>query len=126
MNVTAVYRGRVVTEADIAFIQQLKLYYDSAAHTTQFFCMQSPLLGGTDQTNLNQALDLVVAHYAEAGDMTVHLLAVSKVPALGCTGHPNVAQHQALADALQAEIQSVMTFHCLPSHSWNLIMPEPS
>jgi lysophospholipase L1-like esterase len=97
-------------QAYIAFIDQLKRCYDDATHTTQFFCMQSPLLGDTAQSNLNQALDLVIAHYADAGDPTVHLLAVAKVAAAGCSGHPDVSQHQALADTIQAEIQAVMAW----------------
>lgn len=84
----------------VSFIDRLTDYYPGV----QVFLVSSPILGDGWPTSADhfrsdqlQAHDDVVAHYADATDVTVQAITVSKTyPVHGCSGHPNAAEQASM------------------------------
>ena len=90
-------------ESYIAFIETLRGYYGKVP----VFCLQSPMLGNhwpnaedTFRDDLNDSIQLVVEHYADAGDDTVYEVPIDQITGRGCGTHPDADQHEAIADEL--------------------------
>ena len=87
-------------EQFIAFIDRLKGYYPGVS----VFLVSSPILGDgwpraedSFRSDQLQAHDEVVAHYADATDVSVEAIVVAKIyPVHGCSGHPDAAEHASM------------------------------
>ncbi len=97
--------------AYIKFIDKLRGYYPKA----EIFCASSPMLGdrwpsptdtfATDQKN---AITKVVEELNARGDAKVHKVFVPQIVGMGCTTHPSVDQHAAMASLLEGIITSTL------------------
>jgi lysophospholipase L1-like esterase len=95
-------------DAYVAFVSRLRGYYPSA----EIFALTSQLLSDTDPpgaaTALNTALTQAVDQLNTSGDAKVHFFATTRVAGRACSGHPDAAQHQQLADELTQELRGVL------------------
>jgi lysophospholipase L1-like esterase len=92
-------------DAYITFVDTLLEYYPDV----EIFALSSHLLEASRNDKLIEALDLLETSYADQGIDRVHAITdIKKVGAKGCNGHPNVEQHQAMADELEPTIKDVM------------------
>ncbi len=99
----------VYTDAYVAFVTQLRGYYPDA----EIFALSSQLLGDgpgdyTPATDLRAAVGAAVERLAGAGDSRVHAFITTQVSGLGCSFHPDVAQHEMLGRELAAAIRAVI------------------
>ncbi|MFZ6026069.1 MAG: SGNH/GDSL hydrolase family protein [Chloroflexota bacterium] len=97
--------------AYLQFAGKLRRYYP-AAH---IFCVSSPMLGdgwpeAADRfaTRQREAISQVVDDFNRRGDEKVHKFFSTHLSGRGCGTHPDVAQHEFLAEELSAAIASVM------------------
>jgi len=99
------------TAAYIEFVDKL-LGYHPDAHV---FAMTSHMLGDgwpdpsdMSATNLNTAIEMVVAHYEDAGSDQVHELRVRKVTGQGCGTHMTAEQQATLAEEMRPIVEEAM------------------
>ncbi|XXX78158.1 SGNH/GDSL hydrolase family protein [Sorangium sp. So ce134] len=98
-------------DAYIDFVETLRGYYPEA----HIFCVSSPMLGDgwpepTDMsaTDHKASLTRVEEHFAANGDARVHKVFVSKATGKGCGTHPDVAEHEAMAQEIAPAIRSAL------------------
>jgi lysophospholipase L1-like esterase len=95
-------------DAYVAFVTKLRGYYPNA----EIFALTSQLLDDANPpgaaTAASTALTQAVAQLNTAGDAKVHFFMTTRVAGRACSGHPDAAQHQQLADELTAELRRVL------------------
>lgn len=90
-----------------AFVSTIRGKYPDA----WIFCAVGPLLYGTGLTTATTYIQDVVANAQTAGDMKVQYLGFAEENTslgTGCQYHPNVTEHQAMANTLVAALQSTL------------------
>jgi lysophospholipase L1-like esterase len=87
-----------------ALLERVRAAYPDAF----ILCTVGPLLGGADLTTARAAISGGVAAFEAAGGSNVRAweMNVTNGEPPGCDYHPNLATHQAMADALTAELQA--------------------
>lgn len=91
-------------DAYAAFLHTVRNDYPKA----QILCLSSPMGDDRLTAMLKSTLSGIVDEFAKAGDDRIHLFVFSGHYNAGCVSHPNVAQHQQIADELVPEIKSIM------------------
>ena len=94
----------------VRFVTQLRGVYPGAF----IFCAVGPMLGGTSYASAKTAISDVVSTRQAAGDSRLQLVEFptnncgADGSGCGCSGHPNVSQHQAMATILEAAMRSTL------------------
>jgi lysophospholipase L1-like esterase len=92
----------------LQFVTRLRSVYPGAF----LFCAVGPMLGGTRYNSAKTAISNVISARKAAGDARMALV---EFPTLncgqggsqcGCAGHPTVAQHQTMAEILEAAMST--------------------
>jgi lysophospholipase L1-like esterase len=98
------------TNAYVTFVTQLRAVYPSA----HFFLCVGPMLGGTQYTEAQGAIQSVIATRASAGDNALTSVSFptqdckSDGSGCGCDYHPSPATHAAMAQVLEAAMKSAL------------------
>jgi lysophospholipase L1-like esterase len=96
----------------LQFVTRLRSVYPGAF----LFCAVGPMLGGTRYASAKAAITNVISSRKAAGDAR---LALVEFPTLncgqggsqcGCSGHPTVAQHEAMAGILEAAMRTSLAW----------------
>jgi lysophospholipase L1-like esterase len=100
-------------EEYIAFVDRLRGYYPEA----HVFGMSSPMLGDgwpssddTFRTDQRDAIEQVDAHYEDAGFANFHPIWIDKVPGGGCGTHPDVEEHEEMAEIVATAISDALSW----------------
>ena len=92
------------------FVTHLRAVYPSAF----IFCAVGPMLGGAHYTAVKTAITNVIAMRSAAGDARLQLVEFptqdcgSDGSKCGCAGHPNLAEHDAMATILRGAMHSAL------------------
>lgn len=87
----------------VKFIQNLRLHYPHA----DIICLSSPMANDTLTTVLHRYLTGIVSVVNASGDNKVYKYFFSRRYHSGCGGHPDLAEHQLIADELTAYIKKL-------------------
>lgn len=94
----------------LQFVSQLRSAYPGA----MLFCAVGPMLGGTRYASVKTVIGNVIAMRASAGDMRLRLVEFptqncgANGSMCGCAGHPNAAEHAAMATTLEAAMRTAL------------------
>jgi len=101
----------VFAEIYLTFVQKLRQYYPEA----HIFCASSPMLGDGWPTSAyhsasdqKAAITQVVEQLTQAGDMRIHKYFSNPIVGMGCTSHPDVKQHEQMAEQMGRIVGTVM------------------
>lgn len=94
--------GQQVVDAYADFIHSLRERYPHAA----IICMLGDMSITAKDSPWPDYVKTAVKNMRSEGDINIHALII---PYKGTTGHPNIAEQQVLAQALEAKIKSVMS-----------------
>lgn len=98
------------TSAYVAFVTQLRAAYPSA----HLFLCVGPMLGGTQYTEVQGAIQSVITTRASAGDTALTLVSFptqdckSDGSGCGCDYHPSPATHAAMAQVLESAMKTAL------------------
>ena len=93
------------TQDYLQFVRRLRTQYPNA----RICCLTSPLLSGEKADRLKAALTEVVEQMNhEQNDPKVGLFAFTPFGGHGCTGHPDLAEQQKMADELLPHVRQLM------------------
>jgi hypothetical protein len=96
--------------AYLSFVTQLRGAYPGAF----IFCALGPMMSGTNLNSARTAINNVIAMRATAGDANLMLVefqtqnCMADGSGCGCASHPNLAEHQAMATALEGHIHDTL------------------
>ncbi len=90
--------------AYVNFIERLRRYYPKAA----IVCLTSPMANAELSAVLKKYLTGIAGFFRSQGDSRVYSYAFSRSFNNGCGGHPDMAQHQLIANELTAFLKSIM------------------
>ena len=90
--------------AYVAFLQTLRTAYPKS----QIVCLSSPMASASLRTYQEASLGRVVAARKNAGDNKVSSHVFSRSYNGGCGGHPDVAEHQKIAEELSGYLKTTM------------------
>jgi lysophospholipase L1-like esterase len=88
----------------ISFIQQLRGYYPNA----QIILLSSPMADAGLKAFMKKTLTAVMKKVNEEGDKKVTTFFFSKQYNSGCDDHPDLAEHQQIAEKLTAAVKKIM------------------
>jgi hypothetical protein len=88
----------------ISFIQQLRGYYPNA----QIILLSSPMADAGLKTFMKKTLTAVMKKVNREGDKKVTTFFFSKQYNSGCDNHPDLAEHQQIAEELTAAVKKIM------------------
>jgi hypothetical protein len=90
--------------AYVGFIKEVRGYYPDA----YIICLTSPMADVSLTDHLKKCLTGIVSHFNTAGDDKVSSFFFSQSYNSGCGGHPDVAQHQLIADELEPFLRQTL------------------
>ncbi|ASU32586.1 SGNH/GDSL hydrolase family protein [Mucilaginibacter xinganensis] len=90
-------------ETYIKFVKSLRMHYPKA----EIICLTSPMGDSTLTSVLKRYLTGITGYLNANGDKKIHQYFFSKQYHNGCGGHPDLAEHQLIADELTAHIKQV-------------------
>jgi lysophospholipase L1-like esterase len=88
----------------VSFLNVLRTHYPKAS----FICLTSPMADVNLKTFMVQELSQVVKLMNRKGDKKVYMYSFSKQYKNGCDSHPDLAEHELIANELTAYIKKVM------------------
>jgi lysophospholipase L1-like esterase len=88
----------------ISFIQQLRGYYPNA----QIILLSSPMADAELKAFMKKTLNAVMKKVNREGDKKVATFIFSKQYNSGCNDHPDLAEHQQIAEELTAAVKKIM------------------
>ncbi len=97
-------------DAYVSFIKKLRAYFPQA----HIFCVSSPMLGDGwpagyhSLSDQKASITQVVDGFNSADDDRVHKYFMPSLVNMGCASHPDVSQHQQLADVLGPVIAATL------------------
>ena len=86
------------------FIGKLRHIYPDA----HIICLSSPMADANLQAFMKENLALIVAQMNEKGDPKVHRFIFSRQYSKGCDSHPDVAEHQLIAEELMPFLRTTL------------------
>ena len=90
--------------AYIDFIEHLRKVYPRA----EILCLTSPMADDNLSKFMHDNLQTIVQNINQQGDKRVHMFVLTGHHNNGCATHPDIAQHQQIADELASEIKQLM------------------
>ena len=90
--------------AYVKFIEQVRSHYPQA----HIVCLTSPMADPALTAFLKASLTSVVERENQKGDQKVHAFFFSRRYHNGCWDHPNLAEHQLMADELSPYLKSIV------------------
>jgi lysophospholipase L1-like esterase len=90
--------------AYVKFIEDVRSRYPKA----QIVCLNSPMSDDALQRTLKNYITGVVDYAVQQGDKNVSKFFLSKRKGNGCGGHPDLAEHQLIADELSAYLATLL------------------
>ncbi|HYL98212.1 MAG TPA: SGNH/GDSL hydrolase family protein [Blastocatellia bacterium] len=91
-------------DAYVRFIEQVRAHYPQA----EIVCLTSPMADAALTAFLKASLTSVVERMNKSGDAKVHSFFFSKRYHNGCWDHPDVAEHQQIANELEPYLKQLL------------------